>query len=153
MSVRDADILRVAKSGEKDYTFLIGTLRATAMDMLDNPYNRNYLRILAGAYLVLCGACSVYYLWLDLYALQGGEFMSPQWHVQALCFFATVSAGVYFLRPRLGHHGLVAVTLAVFIVGGAQLTQGENAFHLAVLMMLAPPLLRRLSPSAQLRRS
>jgi hypothetical protein len=117
------------------------------MNALDIPYNRLYLRMLAGTYLMLCGASTVYYAGLDLGGSRDAAFLPPAWHVQVLCLMAAVSAGVYFVRPRIGHHGLVAVTLAVLVMGGAEMAPKERLFHLAVLVLLCLPLRRLLSPS------
>ncbi len=116
------------------------------MTASDNPYNRLYLRVLAGMYLMLCGACSVYYAGLDLSAWREATLVPPPWHVQVVCLLAALSAGVYFIRPRLGHHGLLAVTLVVLLVGRDEMPAKERVFHLIVLLLLCLPLRHLLSP-------
>jgi hypothetical protein len=118
------------------------------MNASDDPYNRIYLRVLAGTYLMLCGACSLYYAALDLGAWREAALVPVPWHVQILCLLAALSAGVYFIRPRMGHHGLLAVTLAVLIMGRAGMSADECGFHLIVLMLLCLPLRCHVPPSA-----
>jgi hypothetical protein len=101
-------------------------------------YDTTYLRVLAGAYLLLCGACSVYYAGLDLGALGDTAQVPPPWHVQILCLLAALSAAVYFVRPRTGLYGLIAVTLATLLAGG--MSARGVVFHLAVLVLLCLPL-------------
>jgi hypothetical protein len=95
---------------------------------------RGYLKVLAGYYLCVCGACSLRYVVQDLSAAGA----CVPWTVQALCFVAAVSSLVYFLRPHAGWIGLVAVTIATILSSGA----GEPdavAFHLIVLTILLLP--------------
>jgi hypothetical protein len=112
-----------------------------AMDASKVRYDTAYLRVLAGAYLLLCGACSLYYAGLDLGVLGDAAQIPPPWHVQILCLLAALSAAVYFVRPRAGLYGLIAVTLATLLAAGTGMSPRGVVFHLAVLVLLCLPLL------------
>ena len=59
-----------------------------------------------------------------------------------LCLASAVAAGAYFVRARLGHIALTALTVLTLILIGTNAPEATR-FHLAVLLMLAIPFIRR----------
>ena len=109
-------------------------------------FDRWYLWLLAMFFAFACGACSVRYVWMD-FADAGYVPMSTQ----ILCFALTVASIAYFIRPKLGHHVLLALTVAVLLFASPAGPAEAVVFWLFVGGLLVLPWLSRqskLSPLA-----
>ncbi len=104
------------------------------------PYDTPYMRLLAGIFLVLGGACSVYFIGLDVDGPQGTGVVPPAFQTQVLCFLATAVSLLYFAWPKSGHLGLVGVAVAALILGWTDASPVTLAIQLAVLAALLLPL-------------
>ena len=112
------------------------------------PYDTPYMRLLVGLFLVLGGACSVYFIGLDL----DGELgvVPPPFQTQVLCFLATAFATFFFAWPRACHFGLIAVVAAALFLGWADASPIALGIRLAALAALLLPLP---SPLSLMRRA
>ena len=90
-----------------------------------------YVSLIAAACLAICGVSSVRYLYYDV-------FPGPSIPViqQVLCFATTFFAAIYFARPRLGHRGLIMVTLLSAISAANANHNNAALFHVIVLAIL-----------------
>ena len=97
-----------------------------------------YVSLIAAVYLGLCGISSVRYLYYDV-------FPGPSVPViqQVLCFAATFFAATYFAKPRLGHRGLIIVTLLTALSAENANEDDAAIFHLIVLAILLLAALRK----------
>lgn len=106
--------------------------------MRNDAGRRWYLSILAGLYLFLCTAGSVYYLSLRLYPERGAvPFVQ-----EGLCLAFAVSAGLYFFRARLGRIALTFLTVVSLVAIGNS-APSATAFHLGVMVILMIPVFPR----------
>jgi hypothetical protein len=71
-----------------------------------------YLTLIAGSFLILCGASSMRYLAMNVSLIEGFVPISTQ----ILCFAGTVAAIVYFIKPMFGCSGLLAVCLCAMVL-------------------------------------
>ena len=109
--------------------------------MTKDALRRWYLAVVAAVYLVLCSASCLYSLSLYFRPSAGTAPVLRQ----LLCLAFAVAAGVYFLRPRLGHIALAALTgLTLIAMGNAN--PGAAVFHFLVLVVLLFPPLRGVAP-------
>ena len=93
-----------------------------------------YVTIIASLYLVLCSSACFYYASLHFRA-DAGAVPIP---VQLLCLGMAFSAFVYFLKPRVGHRGLLILTFVTLIAIGTSDAKA-TCFHLVVLAILLFP--------------
>jgi hypothetical protein len=101
------------------------------------PYEHWYLRIVAAIFAVLCGVSVIRYCWNDLSTSASVPAMT-----QLLCFLFTIGAIAYFIRPRLGHHAMLALALIVLLTHAHNAAREANAFWLMIVVVLAIPLFR-----------
>ena len=105
--------------------------------MTDDVKTRWYLTALATVYLALCAVGSLHHLWVQVW--QGGTIPVLN---QMLCLGFAIAAGTYFLRPRVGHIALAALTGLTLIAIGTT-DPGATAFHLCMLLVLLVPFYRK----------
>jgi len=99
---------------------------------------RWYLTVIASLYLVLCSISVVRYAVIDF----GSDGRTAPAMVQVLCLGMALAAGAYFVRPRVGHKGLILFTAwALVAIGTAE--PKATCFHLASLCLLVLPYIRR----------
>ena len=105
--------------------------------MPSNPdrFDRWYLRLLAGIFAILCGLSTLRYLWIDFFS----DGFVPL-AIQIVCFLFTAAAIGYWVKPRLGHHALLGLTVFILSthVGGHL---AEYVFWFFVLGLLLLPYL------------
>lgn len=106
--------------------------------MIAKTRERWYLKVLAGLYLIVCGACSIRYL---VSALSPAGPYVP-WVVQGLCFGGVLAAALYLLWPRIGWRGLLAITVAAIFCAAGDGQFHAVAFHAAIFVILLLPWLR-----------
>lgn len=108
---------------------------------MDKQNRRWYLTLIAATYLLFCSTACLYYVSLHFQA----DAPTVSWTVQLTCLGLAIAAGTYFIRPRLGHLALLALTvLTLFFL---QTTDPKaSAFHAVVLgILLMPFVFRRTS--------
>lgn len=114
----------------------------------DKPW---YITLIAALYLVLCSISVVRYVMMEF----SGSTGSVPVMVLSLCLGMAIAAGTYFVRPRVGHMGLVLSTIGALLAIGTT-DPRATGFHLVVLcILISPHLLDRtdISPSAPLCRA
>jgi predicted benzoate:H+ symporter BenE len=109
-------------------------------DPSKDPFDRWYLRLVAGLYMIACSLCLAYYLFQNL----SRTGASIPWQVQTLCLAGALSGFVYFVRPRLGYLGLFWVTVIVLFLAMGRTEPEPLVFHAIVLTILWIPLVTSL---------
>lgn len=105
---------------------------------MDKQNRRWYLTLLAAIYLLTCSAACLYYASLHFRA----DAPSAPWPAQWICLGMALAAGAYFVRPRLGHKALLALTVLTLFV--LQTTDPKaTVFHCIVLGILLIPFVPR----------
>ena len=99
-------------------------------------FDRWYVRLLAVYFTLLCGVCSVRYLWMDI---TGNGYVPLL--TQLFCFAVTAASIVFFVHPRLGHHLLLSLTVIVLLYFAPTGPAQANLFWLFVAALLGMPLL------------
>ena len=107
----------------------------------DRFYNHWYLRLPASIFAILCTISTVRYLWLDVSGDAPIAMLT-----QAICFLLAAAAIVYFIRPRLAHHVLLALTIFVLLVKGPDGPPAAVMFWLFVGVLLVLPYLAHRRP-------
>lgn len=102
----------------------------------DKFYDHWYLRVLASTVAIFCAISSARYVWLEL----GGN-ASVSILTQVLCFLFAGAAILYFLRPRLAHHTLLALTVFILLAKGPDGPPMAVTFWVFVAMLLVMPYL------------
>jgi hypothetical protein len=100
------------------------------------PYRTWYVTLIAAWYLIFCSFNVLYLV---------SEYFRPGFIVLAREFIpvgAALFALLYFLVPKWGHRGLIALTILVLLLIG-QSDPGATVFHLTVLFLLVLPFLTR----------
>lgn len=97
-----------------------------------------YITIIAGLYLVLCSISVARYALIDLRSDAGTVPVA----VQLLCLGMALTAGAYFLKPRVGHKGLILVTVGTLVAIGTS-DPKATCFHLVILCLLLLPYVHR----------
>jgi len=105
------------------------------------PYEKTYVRVLAGLFLLLGGAGSIYCIGMDLDAGQVPGAFPPPLQVQVLCFLAALFAVLFFAQPRLGHVALIGLMAAALLTGWTSASPVVLLLELATLAVLLLPLL------------
>jgi len=108
-----------------------------------SSYSRWYLHIVAGAFAVLCGISSIRYGWIA--AVGGG---SVPILTQVLCLLFAGAAITYFVRPRVGHHAMLSLSIVVVLMNASTGTAAANAFWFLVCAVLLLPMLSRRSAAS-----
>ncbi|QDU56704.1 hypothetical protein Pan181_29140 [Aeoliella mucimassa] len=93
-----------------------------------------YITAIAALYLVLCSISLVRYAAIDIRGDAGTVSAVPQ----LLCLGMALSAGAYFIRPQLGHKGLILFTVGALIAAG-EANATATFFHLVMLSLLMLP--------------
>ena len=105
--------------------------------MSKNASHNPLIAIIAAFYAVLCTASSVRNL--------AEYFREAGVHITLIPFYLTIgwaAFGIaYFLHPRAGHLGLIAMAVLTLIaIGGGNF--GATIFHLIILILLLAPFRR-----------
>ncbi len=106
-----------------------------------------YITVIAALYLVLCSVAIVRYVVVDF----GSDARVVPVAVQLLCLGNALAAGVYFVKPRAGHKGLILFTVATLVAIGTT-DPKATCFHLVILCLLVLPYIRsraRLSDNSE----
>jgi chromate transport protein ChrA len=105
-----------------------------------------HITVIAGLYLVLCSISLVRYAVMNLRSDAG----TVPAMVQLLCLGMVLSAVTCFVKPRLGHKGLILFTVGALVAIGTT-DPKATVFHLIMLCLLVLPYIRfrRASPHAQ----
>jgi hypothetical protein len=104
-----------------------------------------YITMIAGLYLVLCSISVVRYALIDLRS-DGGTVSVA---VQVLCLGMALAAGAYFLKPQVGHKGLILFTAGTLVAIGTA-DPRATCFHLVILcLLLLPYVHRRMQTNSQ----
>ncbi len=98
-------------------------------------FKKWYLYLTASIYAVVCGIRAGQYIYLDLRTAD----VSIPVVVQALCGLAAIAGIVFFLKPRIGHHGLVVVACAGLYLAARDGNVKAAIFHMMVLAVLSLP--------------
>ncbi len=96
-----------------------------------------YLIIIAATYFMLCSGASLYYLSLHIQ----GEGAAVSLPVQLISLGMAISAGLYFLKPKLGHRGLLLMTIITLLFLARTDNPKATAFHIVILLILLVPLM------------
>jgi hypothetical protein len=107
-------------------------------EMMKTEGRRWYLTAVAAPYLVICSAASVYYASLHFRT----NAATVPWFTQFLCLGMAASAGLYFLKPRMGYKALLGLTILTILAIGTSDAKA-TASHLVVLLVLLMPFLFR----------
>ncbi|MCF7707612.1 MAG: hypothetical protein K9N52_01780 [Verrucomicrobia bacterium] len=90
--------------------------------------------MIAGLYLVLCSISLLRYAIINFRSDAGTVPVT----VQLLCLGMVLAAGAYFIKPQVGHKGLILFTVGTLVAIGT--TDSKAAcFHLVILCLLMLP--------------
>lgn len=103
----------------------------------NSQFSKWYLYLLAAFYGFTCGLWFFYYVYQDL--TEGGAYIP--WRTQITCLIGALSAILYFVRPKIGHHGLILTTLVALSSAIMDPNVVAIVFHAVVLAILCVPLL------------
>ena len=104
-----------------------------------------YITGIAAFYFVLCSISVVRYAVSDLSSYP----TTVPATVQLLCLGTALAAGAYFVKPRVGHKGLVLLTVGTLVAIGTT-DRVATGFHLAILCLLLVPYLGRRARTSSL---
>lgn len=93
-----------------------------------------YITMIAALYLVLCSISLLRYAAIDIRSDAG----TVSAVTQLLCLGMALSAGAYFVRPQLGHKGLILFTVCALVAIGTANVRA-TLFHLVMLSLLILP--------------
>jgi hypothetical protein len=97
-----------------------------------------YITVIAALYFVLCSISLVRYAVIDFRSDAGTVPVM----VQLLCLGMALAAGAYFVKPRVGHKGLLVFTVGALVAIGTS-DPKATCFHLVILCLLMLPYIRR----------
>jgi len=104
---------------------------------MDTKGRKWYLTIIAASYFILCSSASLYYLSLHI----RGEGTAVSLPVQLVSLGMAISADLYFFKPKLGHRGLLLMTIITLLFLVRTDNPKATAFHIAILLILLVPLM------------
>jgi hypothetical protein len=96
-----------------------------------------YITVIAALYLLLCSISLVRYAVIDFRSDTGTVPVT----VQLLCLGVALAAGAYFVKPRVGHKGLILFTIGTLVAIGTT-DPKATCFHLVILCLLMLPNIR-----------
>lgn len=96
-----------------------------------------YITVIAALYLLLCSISLVRYAVIDFRSDTGTVPAT----VQLLCLGMALAAGAYFVKPRVGHKGLILFTVGTLVAVGTT-DPKATCFHLVILCLLMLPYIR-----------
>jgi len=99
-----------------------------------------YLKLIAGAFFILCGFSSVRYVVMNVSLIDGSVPISTQ----ILRLSGTIAAILYFIRPMLGCSGLVAVCFYALVLSVRVVDSEAVVFYCVVISTILIPVLNSL---------
>ena len=99
-----------------------------------NTHQRWYVCMVVSFYAVICGTCSIHYLYQTFTSTS-----SVPLHKQVLCYMIATFSIVYFFRRQIGHIGLIIASCLTVCLAIMTNEKYAAVWHATALFILCLP--------------